>query len=115
MANRILFDASIPEKNYLLRVEENPDGRRYVRVYDSIAVGIHDPETDSLGLVVQSRPTAVNQSNPQGLLTEVVAGRFDRKLSPVELAMAEIEEEFGVRVRAGQIEMLNFGEPLHLS
>lgn len=88
-----------------------PTGYTIVRASDAIAILIEVPGKGML-LVRQARPAVITEENPEGMLTEVVAGRFDCDLSPVALAIKEAEEEVGVTVTEDQIRLLNGGKPL---
>lgn len=57
----------------------------------------------------------VRKDNPDGYITEAIAGRFDVSLGPVALAVKEAFEEAGAIIQESQVELLNQGEPMALS
>ena len=91
--------------------EHTPTGYTIVRATDAIAILVEVAGKGVL-MVRQERPAMITEKNPQGMLTEVIAGRFDCNLSPKALAVKEIEEEAGISVSEDQIEILNGGKPL---
>lgn len=72
-------------------------------------------ELHSVVLIEQQRFPMETRSNPDGVVTECVAGRFDARLSVRELAAQEVFEEIGVSIKPERITVLNGGRPLALS
>ncbi len=101
---------------YRVELVQTRDGQRTrIVCADSVSVLIYNRTRDAVLLVRQPRVCAIRADNPEGLLTEVVAGRFDVKLGPKALALKEAREEAGVNVLEDQVELLNSGEPMYLS
>lgn len=101
---------------FTLDIIHTPDGPREVlRGDDSACVLIYDRANRRAVLVRQPRATMVRDDNPDGTLTEAVAGRFDGAYGVKELIAKEAWEEAGVRLEEGQIELLNHGEPVALT
>ena len=76
-----------------------------VEAHDSVAILIYHREKNAFILVQQFRP-AVYLNNQDGMTIELCAGIVDKKLSLVEIAMEEIEEECGYRVCVDSIEKI---------
>jgi len=76
-----------------------------VEAHDSVAILIYHKEKNAFILVKQFRP-AVFLNNQDGMTIELCAGIVDKKLSLVEIAMEEIEEECGYRVPVDSIEKI---------
>ena len=76
-----------------------------VEAHDSVAILIYHREKNAFILVKQFRP-AVFLNNQDGMTIELCAGIVDKKLSLVEIAMEEIEEECGYRVPVDSIEKI---------
>jgi len=76
-----------------------------VESHDSVAILIYHREKNAFILVQQFRP-AVYLNNQDGMTIELCAGIVDKKLSLVEIAMEEIEEECGYRVCVDSIEKI---------
>jgi UDP-sugar diphosphatase len=76
-----------------------------VEAHDSVAILIYHREKNAFILVKQFRP-AVYLNNQDGMTIELCAGIVDKKLSLVEIAMEEIEEECGYRVSVDSIEKI---------
>ncbi len=73
-------------------------------------------EPSQVVLVRQYRPATTDpEDNPQGLITEVTAGRFDAALTIIELIAQEAGQEVGAKIRPDQVILINDGEPLYLS
>ncbi len=76
-----------------------------VQAHDSVAILIYHKEKDAFVLVKQFRP-AVYLNNDDGMTVELCAGIVDKKLSLVEIAKEEIEEECGYAVPLQNIERI---------
>jgi len=74
-----------------------------VQAHDSVAILIYHTQKDAFVLVKQFRP-AVYLNNNNGMTVELCAGIVDKKLSLVEIAKEEIEEECGFDVPLEKIE-----------
>jgi len=103
-----------------LKVEEwqvpgVPHTNEIVRATDSVTVLLRDIERDRVLLVKQRRVAMCTDENPEGWLTELVAGRFDVDLGPIDLVIKEAQEEAGVTLKREDVRLLNQGEPLALS
>lgn len=86
-----------------------------VRTTDSCSGLLWDRTKDCVLLVRQKRVAMVSDSNPDGELVELVAGRFDVNLGPKALFVKEAKEEAGANLSEDDVEILNHGEPLALS
>ncbi len=86
-----------------------------VRTSDSVAGLLYDVTSDRVLLIRQQRPAMVRDDNPDGAITEMVAGRFDVKLSPKALLIKEAREEAGVEITEDEVELINRGVPMALS
>ncbi len=82
---------------------------------DSVAFLVHNVDKDEVLLVTQQRPAMIRDDNPEGMITEAAAGRFDRDVGVDGLILSELLEELGVIATEDQIEHLNFHVPLALS
>lgn len=76
-----------------------------VQAHDSVAILIYHKDKDAFVLVKQFRP-AVYLNNDDGLTVELCAGIVDKKLSLVQIAKEEIEEECGYDVPVEEIEKI---------
>jgi len=76
-----------------------------VQAHDSVAILIYHTQQDAFVLVKQFRP-AVYLNNDDGMTVELCAGIVDKKLSLVEIAKEEIEEECGFDVEVENIEKI---------
>ncbi|GIX07818.1 MAG: hypothetical protein KatS3mg115_2221 [Candidatus Poribacteria bacterium] len=98
---------------FTLEIVDTPVGRREVlRTTDSVVVLVHDVVNDRVLLVRQRRAAMATDENPEGWITEAIAGRMDRGLPVRELIAQEAWEEAGVRLEPEQIELLNHGQPM---
>lgn len=86
-----------------------------LRATDSVAGLLYDRAGDRVLLVRQKRVPMERPDNPDGSITELVAGRFDVKLGPKALLVKEAKEEAGVTLTEGGITLLNGGKPMALS
>ncbi len=76
-----------------------------VQAHDSVAILIYHKEHKCFMLVKQFRP-AVYISNGNGMTIELCAGLVDKKLSLLQIAKEEIEEECGYSVSVENIEKI---------
>ena len=76
-----------------------------VQAHDSVAILIYHKEKEAFILVKQFRP-AVYLNNDDGMTVELCAGIVDKKLSLVQIAQEEIEEECGYSVPLESIERI---------
>lgn len=81
----------------------------------SVGFLIYVPERDSVILVGQNRTAMISDSNPNGYVVEVPAGRCDRPESVKATIAREASEEVGAMVEEDQIVLLNDGVPLAMS
>jgi 8-oxo-dGTP pyrophosphatase MutT (NUDIX family) len=86
-----------------------------VRSSDSVVICIYDAVNDRVLLVEQQRASMIREDNPNGRIIELIAGRFDKALGPIPLAIAEAMEEAGITLRDDQVELINDGIPMTLS
>jgi hypothetical protein len=109
---RVLYDGFAKLEEWFVG---GPHLHLVVRCSDSVAILLHDVVNHQFLLVKQSRAAMVRKDNPDGFITEAIAGRFDVSLGPVELAVKEAFEEAGAIIQESQVELLNQGEPMALS
>ncbi len=76
-----------------------------VQAHDSVAILIYHKEQEAFVLVKQFRP-AVYLNNDDGMTVELCAGIVDKKLSLLQIAQEEIEEECGYAVPLENIERI---------
>ncbi len=76
-----------------------------VQAHDSVAILIYHHEHRSFVLVKQFRP-AVYLNNDDGMTIELCAGIVDKKLTLLEIAQEEIEEECGYLVPLEKIQKI---------
>ena len=69
-----------------------------VEVHDSVAILIYHKDKDSFVLVKQFRPP-VYLKNKDGMTVELCAGIVDKNLSLENIAIEEIDEECGYKVK----------------
>lgn len=101
---------------YTLEVHETAQGQREVlRTTDSVSVLFYDVQNKRIILVRQPRESMISLENPEGLITETVAGRFDVTLGVLQLIIKEAKEEIGATITEDDIELLNNGKPMALS
>ena len=86
-----------------------------VEASDSVGFLIYIKDTDEVILVKQKRSAMKSEQNPEGYITEVPAGRFDRSLGIAELIALEASEEVGAKIDISNVQLLNDGKPLALS
>lgn len=98
------------------KVEKNSDnGHERVRTTDSVAVIVFNRQSGTSIFVRQCRWPMVSDENPEGEITEVVAGRFDYKVGVEQLVVNELREEAGIEITPDQVKILNGGKPLAAS
>ena len=99
-----------------VRVErDEATGHEIVVATDSVAVFIYDRRSRQVVLLSQSRQPVVREDNPEGVITEVVAGRFDKEIGVKGLVIQEVREETGLTIGEEDVQILNNGVPLALS
>ena len=76
-----------------------------VEARDSVAILIYHTVKEAFILVKQFRP-AVYLNNKNGMTVELCAGMVDKKLSLVDIAREEIEEECGYSIASEKIEKI---------
>jgi len=86
-----------------------------LRASDSVVGLLYDATNNRVLLVRQQRAPMVREDNPDGSITECVAGRFDVDLGPKALLVKEAMEEAGVEITEDDVFMLNDGVPMALS
>ncbi len=86
-----------------------------VRASDSVVGLLVDSTNDRVLLVRQHRAAMVRKDNPDGLITELAAGRFDVELGPKALLVKEAREEAGITLSEDDVELVNVGAPMALS
>ncbi len=86
-----------------------------VRTTDSVSGLIYDEVNDRVLLIRQGRAAMVCEDNPDGLIVELVAGRFDVNLGTRALLAKESKEEAGVTLDEDSIVILNGGQPMAIS
>lgn len=107
--NEVLFN------DPFLQVERDPEnGHRIVRTTNAAAVLIFDRRSESVVLIEQDRSAMKTPDNPQGRVTEVVAGRFDIDGETVQVMLKrEIKEETGIEIEdESRIRIINWGKPM---
>lgn len=105
--------------NGFFKLEEWDVGGPFTHVVlrgtDSVAGLLVDMTHERFLLVRQQRPAMIREDNPDGFITEAVAGRFDVNLGPKALLVKEAKEEAGVEISEADVELLNHGLPMALS
>ena len=96
-------------------IETDRGPREVLFTTDSVSILLYNPTERYVVLVRQPRESMVTDDNPEGLLTETVAGRFDVDLGVRALAVKEADEEVGATITEDQVELLNNGQPMTLS
>lgn len=86
-----------------------------VRASDSAAGVLHDVTNRRVLFIKQNHVAAISRENPNGTLVTPFAGRFDRKVSPKQLLVAEAQEEVGADITEDDVELLNHGVPMTMS
>ncbi|GEM_PF-5377538 len=86
-----------------------------VQSNDSLNLLIFVRDRAQFLLLRQPRTGKLFLEGGDGKTVSTVAGRFDKKFTPTELAIAEALEEAGVRVREDQVQLLNDGKWMYLS
>lgn len=109
---RVIYDGFAKLEEWFVG---GPHTHLVLRCTDSVAIMLHDVVNRRFLLVQQSRVAMIREDNPDGLITEAVAGRFDVKLGPKGLAIKEAKEEAGVIITENDVELLNDGKPMALS
>lgn len=110
MNGEIVYDGFF--KVVIIDVGNGP--RERIEASDSVNILLFDKVNKRIILARQVREAMIREDNPDGLITETAAGRFDVNLSPKALMVKEAKEEVGVTLTEDQIELLNFGYPMAL-
>ncbi len=106
----------VVKKNFVLRtIQSRGHAWQYLETSDSANVLIYITDKDQVLLVRQQRDAMVRNDNPEGWITESVAGRFDREETVRQLLAREASEEVGGTIHPDAIVLLNNGAPLALS
>ncbi len=99
-----------------LQLVETPHGpREVVLATDSVCALFYFRDLRQILLIEQPRLAVMNAANPQGLLLETIAGRFDINLGVKALVVKEAKEEIGAVIAEADVEILNDGEPMYVS
>jgi len=118
-----MFDHGMPSKIVwngfykveLIEIPGAPHPLEIIHATDSVSVLFYNLAERYALLVRQPRIAMATDKNPEGMITETVAGRFDLKIGARGLIVKEALEEAGVEITEGQIEMLNNGQPMALT
>lgn len=86
-----------------------------VRTNDSAVLCVYDEVNERVLLVRQQRAPMIREDNPAGIIEELVAGRFDKSVGPMGLAIIEAMEEAGISLREEDVEIINSGIPMAVS
>jgi nicotinate (nicotinamide) nucleotide adenylyltransferase len=89
--------------------------RDVVRTTDSVSLLILLKDLQEIILVRQPRVSMITDDNPDGMITELVAGRFDVDLTVKQLAAKEASEEVGATIDPDRITLINDGQSMALS
>lgn len=111
MKKQVVYDGFL--KVHVVQTAEGV--REVVHATDSVSILLYNPKEKYVLLVKQPRAPMMSDENPEGLLVETVAGRFDVNLGVEDLAVKEAEEEVGAIIEASDVMVLNGGQPLALS
>lgn len=98
-----------------VQIPGEPFVREIVHATNSVNVLFYNLAERYVLLVRQPRLAMASDDNPEGMITETVAGRFDLEIGAKGLIIKEAMEEAGVEVNEDDIEMLNDGLPMALS
>lgn len=111
------METEVKYKGYFtLEVITTPNGKREVlRSFNSVSILIYDVKRRRIILVRQPRAAMVTDENPEGLITETIAGRVDKEASIKQIIIDEAMEEAGFDLREDQIDLLNDGKPMAVS
>lgn len=91
-----------------------PFDTEVLRTTDSVVGLLVDETNERVLLVRQRRAAMVREDNPDGVIVELVAGRFDVDLGPNALLVKEAREEAGVKLNEDDVELVNLGQPMAL-
>ena len=86
--------------------------REIVVSHNAVAILLYHLQSDCVVLINQQRVAMISEENPEGMITEIVAGLFDLEIGIKELMVKEVEEEAGISLTEEQIELVNNGMPL---
>lgn len=96
-------------------VFKGPTKHEVVQTTDSVGFIVYIVDREEVVFVKQNRAPMMSDENPEGLIVEVPAGRFDVNLSAQELIAKEAGEELGAKIHLDQVKLLNQGKPLAMS
>jgi nicotinate (nicotinamide) nucleotide adenylyltransferase len=96
-------------------VDAGKGAREVVRTNDSVCALIYVRDRKKILLVRQMREAAIRPDNPDGMVVELLAGRFDVNLGVKALAAKEAKEEAGAVISENDVILLNNGRPVMLS
>lgn len=103
-------------KGWLTLTRNQDNGHVVVHTTDSVSFMVYVEDWNAIILLEQSREPMKDEKNPQGLIVEVPAGRFDVDLPVAQLIAKEAKEEFGAEVDPHlDIDVLNFHAPVATS
>ena len=107
-------DTRIVHDGYFrFEIVDTVDGPREVlRVGESACALFLDRASRRIILVRQPRPSMSAEDNPDGQITELVAGIMDDSGDARTLIAKEASEEAGITISPDRIELLNHGVPL---
>ncbi len=110
-------DPQVVYKGYFrFELVDTPQGRREVlHAPDSVSILLYDNTSDRFRLVRQPRAAMIRPDNPDGMITELVAGRFDGDYTLEQLIIKEVWEEAGIDLPPRNVEILNNGVPMAVS
>lgn len=97
------------------RVLRDGHRREIVQNTDSVGFLIDIPAWKAIVMVSQFRPAMLRPDNPEGMILEVPAGRFDRRIDVKALIAAEASEEVGAKIAPNQVRLLNGSQALAMS
>jgi len=110
------MDNEVVYQGFFTVEKDRKTGWEILRSPDSVAILVAVPEWNQVLMITQSRPPMVRDDNPDGRITEMPAGRLDKPgLDYVDIAVAEVEEEVGVKITRKDVRLFNDGVPLALS
>jgi len=89
--------------------------REVIRSTGSASILLYNRSKRYIVLIRQPRVSLMTAKNPEGLITETVAGSFDCGLGVKSLLVKEVQQEAGITIIEDAIELLNHGKPLAVS
>ncbi len=106
------FDITATLHDGWCKLVKDSNGHEILITTDSAAILIYVKDRDAVLMITQSRMSQRSEENPEGLMYEFIAGRFDREVEPKALLVAEAWEEAGVLLEEDDILLINDGKPL---